>query len=100
MMLTQGVSRLPRRVHRRVPALLDRRETCDTPITHLLVLVLVLGLLALIRICVTALRITLCVWGAATFIAFIFIENVIMRYSSSPGAGLAAAAARGPSGGG
>ena len=64
-----------------------------------LVLVLVLGLLALIRICVTALRITLCVWGAATFIAFIFIENVIMRYSSSPGAGLAAAAARGPSGG-
>ena len=97
MMLTQGVSRLPRRVHRRVPALLDRRETCDTPITHRL---FVLGLLALIRICVTALRITLCVWGAATFIAFIFIENVIMRYSSSPGAGLAAAAARGPSGGG
>ena len=34
MMLTQGVSRLPRRVHRRVPALLDRREICDTPITH------------------------------------------------------------------
>ena len=68
--------------------------------TLLSLIVLVLGLLALIRICVTALRITLCVWGAATFIAFIFIENLIMRYSSSPGAGLAAAAARGPSGGG
>jgi len=38
-----------------------------------------LGLLALIRICVRALRITLCVWGAATFIALIFIGNVVMR---------------------
>jgi hypothetical protein len=36
-----------------------------------------LGLLALIRIGVTALRITLCVWGAATFIAVVFIGNVI-----------------------
>ena len=98
MMLTQGVSRLPWRVHRRVPALLIGVRLAT--LLSLIVLVLVLGLLALIRICVTALRITLCVWGAATFIAFIFIENVIMRYSSSPGAGLAAAAARGPSGAG
>src|SRR4029434_9139038 len=34
MMLTYGVSRLPRRVHRRVPALLDRLEIWDTPVTH------------------------------------------------------------------
>jgi uncharacterized membrane protein len=47
--------------------------------TLLSLIALVLGLLALIRICVTALRITLCAWGAATFIAFIFIGNVIMR---------------------
>ncbi len=59
-----------------MPALVDRLEIWDAPVTHL---ALVLGLLALIRICVTALRITLCVWGAATFIAFIFIGNVIMR---------------------
>jgi hypothetical protein len=47
--------------------------------TLLSLIALVLGLLALIRIGVTALRITLCVRGAATFIAFIFIGNVIMR---------------------
>ena len=47
--------------------------------TLLSLIALVLDLLALIRIGVTALRITLCVWGAATFIAFIVIGNVIMR---------------------
>ena len=44
--------------------------------TLLSLIALVLGLLALIR-SVTALRITLFVWGAATFIAFVFIGNVI-----------------------
>ena len=33
MTLAQGVSRLPRRVHRRAPALLDRLEIWDTPVT-------------------------------------------------------------------
>ena len=47
--------------------------------TLLSLIALVLGLLALIRIGVTALRITLCVRGAATCIAFIFVGNVIMR---------------------
>jgi hypothetical protein len=45
--------------------------------TLLSLIALVLGLLAPIRIGVTALRIILCVCGAATFIAFIFIGNVI-----------------------
>ena len=34
MMLTCGVDGLPQRVHRRVPALLDRLEIWDTPVTH------------------------------------------------------------------
>jgi len=34
MMLAQGVYRLPRRIHRRVGALLDRLEIWDTPVTH------------------------------------------------------------------
>ena len=54
--------------------------------TLLSLIALVLGLLSLITIGVTALRMTLCVWGAATFIAFIFIGNVI--YWSEPLAAL------------
>ena len=45
MMLTQGVYGLPRRIHRRVCALLDRLEIWDTPVTHRSRL----GLLALIK---------------------------------------------------
>ena len=52
MILTQGVYGLPRRIHRRVCALLDRLEIWDTPALT----ALVLGLLALIRSSVTALR--------------------------------------------
>ena len=52
MMLTQGVYGLPRRIHRRVCALLDRLEIWDTPALT----ALVLGLLALIRSGVTAQR--------------------------------------------
>jgi len=52
MILTQGVYGLPRRIHRRVCALLDRLEMWDTPALT----ALVLGLLALIRSSVTAQR--------------------------------------------
>ena len=52
MILTQGVYGLPRRIHRRVCALLDRLEIWDTPALT----ALVLGLLALSRSSVTALR--------------------------------------------
>ena len=52
MILTQGVYGLPRRIHRRVCALLDRLEIWDTPALT----ALVLGLLALIRSSVTAQR--------------------------------------------
>ena len=45
--------------------------------TLLSLIALVLDILAFLRTGVTALRITLCVWGAATFIALIFIGNVI-----------------------
>ncbi len=74
MMLTWGVfTAHPQRVHRRVPL-------CWIGLrfgTLLSLIALVLGLLALVRSGVTALRITFCVWGAATFIAFVFIGNVI-----------------------
>ena len=73
MMLTEGVSRPTPASSSESAALLDRLEIWDTPS----LIALVLGLLALIWIGVTALRITLCVWGSATFIAFIFIGNVI-----------------------
>jgi membrane-bound ClpP family serine protease len=56
-----------------VPALLDRLEIWEI----LSLIALVLGLLAVIRSGVTALHITLCVWGAAMFIAFVFMGNVI-----------------------
>jgi len=75
MMLTQGVLRLSRRVHRRVPALLDRLEIWDTPVTH----GSRLGLLALIKdLRDGATHYTLCL-GCCDSLLSILIGNVVMR---------------------